>query len=143
MFLALRLVWMTLLVYLAAKAMTVMVGADYWIISFDEMTIESIRVRKDAAAAAQLPGIYDWNGSLLRVASVPVIVLFTGIVSIIYTTLGGLRAVVITDLMQTILLFTGALLVIATVTWADDIALFQNVDHTGSAGVPESQAPLQ
>ncbi len=79
MFLALRLVWMTLLVYLAAKAMIVMMGVDpKWL---------------------------------------PTIVLITGLVSVTYTTLGGLRAVVITDFMQTVLLFGGALLVIATVSW--------------------------
>ena len=43
--------------------------------------------------------------------------LFTGIVAITYTTLGGLRAVVVTDLMQTIILFGGAVLVLATITW--------------------------
>ena len=79
MFLLLRLVWMTLLVYLAAKALTVMMGIDA-----------------------------TW---------IPWIVLVTGLVSVIYTSLGGLRAVVITDLMQTILLFGGAVLVILTVSW--------------------------
>ncbi|MDP6110356.1 MAG: sodium-coupled permease [Planctomycetota bacterium] len=82
MFLALRLVWMTLLVYLAAKAMIVMMGVEE-----------------------------KW---------VPLIVLITGIVSVIYTSLGGLRAVIITDFMQTVLLFGGALLVIITVTWSLD-----------------------
>ncbi len=79
MFLVLRLVWMTLLVYLAAKAMTVMLGVHpKWI---------------------------------------PLIVLITGFVSVIYTSLGGLRAVVVTDFVQTILLFGGALLVLGTVTY--------------------------
>ena len=78
MFLSLRLVWMTLLVYLAAKAMTVMMGVD----------------------AEWIPGI----------------VLVTGIVSIIYTSMGGLRAVVITDLLQTILLFGGALLIVVMIS---------------------------
>lgn len=79
MFLALRLVWMTLLVYLSAKALTVMMGVDpKWI---------------------------------------PLIVLVTGLVSVIYTTLGGLQAVIVTDFMQTCLLFGGALLVILTVSW--------------------------
>ncbi len=41
----------------------------------------------------------------------------TGIVSVIYTSLGGLRAVIVTDLMQSILLFGGALLVVGTVTY--------------------------
>ena len=78
MFLALRLVWMTLLVYLAAKAMVVMMGiSPKWI---------------------------------------PLVVFITGFVSVIYTTLGGLRAVIITDCMQTVLLFGGALLVLLTVT---------------------------
>lgn len=78
MFLLLRLVWMSLLIYLASKAMTIMLGVDD-----------------------------QW---------VPLIVLITGAVSIAYTTLGGLRAVVITDLMQTILLYGGALMVIGFVT---------------------------
>ncbi len=78
MFLALRLTWMSLLVYLAAKAMIVMMGVDE-----------------------------SW---------IPYIVLTTGLVSVIYTTLGGLRAVVVTDLIQTILLFGGALTVIAMIT---------------------------
>ncbi len=79
MFLALRLVWMTLLVYLAAKAMIVMMGVDE-----------------------------SW---------IPWIVLVTGVVSVVYTTLGGLQAVVVTDFMQTLLMFGGALLVLATVTY--------------------------
>ena len=82
LFLMLRLVWMSLLIYMTAKALSVMV--------FE-------------------PGEGDkW---------VPVIVMITGLVAITYTMLGGLRAVVITDLMQTILLYGGALLVIGTVTW--------------------------
>lgn len=79
MFLMLRLVWMSLLVYLTAKAIAIMIG------------------------------IADEN--------VPWIVLVTGIFAVTYTSLGGLRAVVITDLMQTILLYGGAVLVIGTITW--------------------------
>ncbi|MCB1230774.1 MAG: sodium/solute symporter [Verrucomicrobiae bacterium] len=78
MFLALRLVWMSLLIYLTAAAIATMIGAeDKWI---------------------------------------PLIVLGTGLVAVTYATLGGLRAVVITDLMQTILLYGGAVLVIAVIT---------------------------
>lgn len=78
MFLALRLVWMSLLVYLTAKALTVMIGVgESWI-----------------------PGI----------------VLVTGLVSVTYASLGGLRAVIVTDLLQTILLFSGAVLVILVVS---------------------------
>ncbi len=79
MFLSLRLVWMSLLVYLTAKAIAIMIGVG------DEM--------------------------------VPWIVAVTGVFAVTYTSLGGLRAVVITDLMQTLLLYGGALLVIGTVTW--------------------------
>ncbi|MEX2579703.1 MAG: sodium/solute symporter [Verrucomicrobiales bacterium] len=79
LFLLLRLVWMSLLVYLTAQAIAIMIGVG------EEM--------------------------------VPWIVLVTGIFAITYTSLGGLKAVVITDLMQTILLYGGALLVIGTVTW--------------------------
>jgi SSS family solute:Na+ symporter len=117
MFLALRLVWMTLLVYLAAKAMTVMIGTDYWLINFDTMSSASFRFSNPPIPGESFSGIWAWNGSELRLASVPVIVLFTGIVAITYTTLGGLRAVVVTDLMQTVILFGGAVLVLATITW--------------------------
>lgn len=78
MFITLRLVWMSLLVYLAAKAMTVMLGVGH-----------------------------EW---------IPLIVLATGFVAVIYTSLGGLQAVVITDLLQTVLLFGGAILVLVMVT---------------------------
>jgi SSS family solute:Na+ symporter len=79
LFIAMRLVWMSLLVYIAAKAMTVMLGVgDEWI---------------------------------------PLVVLVTGFVSVIYTSLGGLGAVVITDFLQFTLLFGGAWLVIGLVTY--------------------------
>ena len=78
LFIVLRLVWMSLLVYLSAQAMTVMLGVgDEWI---------------------------------------PAIALGTGLVAVIYTSLGGLRAVVITDFLQTNLMLGGALLVIITVS---------------------------
>ncbi|MDF1813911.1 MAG: sodium/solute symporter [Verrucomicrobiales bacterium] len=79
MFLMLRLVWMSLLVYLTAKAIAIMIGAS------DDM--------------------------------VPVIALVTGTFAIAYTSMGGLRAVVITDMLQTLLLYGGALLVIGTITF--------------------------
>jgi SSS family solute:Na+ symporter len=79
MFISLRLVWMSLLIYLTAKAMTIMLGVG------EDM--------------------------------IPVIALVTGFVAVIYTSLGGLRAVVITDLVQTVLLFGGAVLVLATISW--------------------------
>lgn len=78
LFLVLRLFWMSLLVFLTAKAITIMIGVD-----------ESY---------------------------IPWIVIITGAFAITYTSLGGLRAVVITDLMQTILLYGGALLVIGTIS---------------------------
>ncbi len=77
-FLGLRLIWMSLLIYLASKAMSVMMGLDE--------------------------------------SSIKWIVLVTGLVSVTYTSLGGLRAVVITDLVQTILLFGGAILVIIMIS---------------------------
>lgn len=79
MFIVLRLVWMALLIYMTAEALTVMlgVGTEY----------------------------------------IPVIAVVTGLIAVTYTSLGGLRAVVITDFAQTVLLFGGALLVLATITW--------------------------
>lgn len=78
MFIAVRLVWMSLLVYLTAKAMTVMLGVGP-----------------------------EW---------IPGIVLATGFVTVIYTSIGGIRAVVITDFMQATLLYGGALLVLGVIT---------------------------
>ncbi|MEZ6127507.1 MAG: sodium-coupled permease [Planctomycetaceae bacterium] len=117
MFLFLRLIWMMLLVYLAASAMTVMLGVDFWAVDFDAWSVRALRFSGMNDADAELPGFFRWNGNQLQIASIPVIVLVTGIVSVIYTTLGGLRAVVMTDFLQTILLYGGALLVLATVTW--------------------------
>jgi SSS family solute:Na+ symporter len=42
----------------------------------------------------------------------------TGLATIIYTSLGGLKAVMIADLAQSVLLLSGTVLVIATVTWS-------------------------
>lgn len=79
LFVTLRLIWMSLLVFLTAKAMVIMlgVGENY----------------------------------------IPLVALITGLVAVVYTSLGGLRAVIITDLMQTILLFGGALLVLGMITF--------------------------
>ena len=78
MFIVLRLAWMSLVVYAAAVALTVMIGAGP--------------------------------------SAVPLVVLFTATVAVIYTSLGGLRAVVVTDCIQSLLLFGGALLVLGIVT---------------------------
>lgn len=61
-FLFSRLIWMSLLVYLSARAMIVMMGLDE-----------------------------SW---------VPVVILVTGFVAVLYTSVGGLRTVVITDTLQ-------------------------------------------
>ena len=79
MFIALRLVWMSLLVYLAAVAMAVMLGVG--------------------------PEMIPWIAGL------------TGFVAVVYTSLGGLRAGVITDLMQTLLMLGGGLLVIVLISY--------------------------
>ena len=73
----------------------------------------------DPNAVGALASATSWKVTIAESANryIPLIVLITGIVALIYTSLGGLRAVVITDLMQTILLYGGAVLVIATVTW--------------------------
>ena len=79
MFVILRLIWMSLLIFLTAKALTIMLG-----------------VGED---------------------QIPTIALATGFVAVVYTSLGGLRAVVITDLIQTLLLYSGALLVLGMITY--------------------------
>jgi SSS family solute:Na+ symporter len=79
MFIVLRLVWMALLIYLTAKALTIMLGVGE--------------------------------------EKIPLIAIVTGFVAVIYTSLGGLKAVVITDFIQTVLLFSGALLVVGVISW--------------------------
>lgn len=79
LFLLVRLIWMSLLIYLSAKAMTVMMGVDE-----------------------------SW---------IPLVTLLTGLVAVLYTSLGGLRAVVITDTIQTLLMLGGACVAIGLVTW--------------------------
>jgi len=79
MFVMLRLMWMSTLIFLASKAMLVMLGLDdQWL---------------------------------------PVVTLATGSIAIFYASMGGLRAVVITDSIQFMLLFCGALMVIGMVTY--------------------------
>ncbi len=79
MFIILRLVWMSLLIFMTSKALVEMTGLDE-----------------------------KW---------IPAVALITGTVAVVYTSLGGLRAVVITDALQTVLLYGGAVTVIGVVTW--------------------------
>ncbi len=116
MFLALRLVWMTLLVYVAANAMAVMMGMDYWVVHQDPWSIDSIQFSSEADEN-NFRGFTRWQDGNLQIATRPIVVLVAGAVALIYTSLGGLRAVVITDFMQTVLLFGGAVLVLITVTY--------------------------
>ena len=92
-FILTRLVWMALLIYLAAKAVVVMVG---------------------------------WPES-----TTPTVVMVAGAVAVLYTALGGLRAVVITDVIQFVILFAGGLITMAMVTM--DIGL--------GGWIPTSWAP--
>ena len=48
---------------------------------------------------------------------IPLIAIVTGFVAVIYTSLGGLRAVIITDFIQTVLLFGGAVLCVGVITY--------------------------
>lgn len=82
MFLALRLVWMGLMVHAAAKAGSQMMGVD--------------------PAAAE--------------RAVPWIVVVCSVVAVAYTALGGLRAVVFTDVVQFLLLLGGAVLTVVLIT---------------------------
>ena len=79
LFVVMRLVWMSTLIYFASEAMMTMLGVDArWL---------------------------------------PVVTFATGTVAVGYSSIGGMRAVVITDLIQFLLLFGGAVLVVATVTY--------------------------
>jgi len=83
MFLALRLIWMGVMIKVSAEAVV---------------------------------GILGLNEEQVKWA-VPVAILVCGIVAVIYTALGGLRAVVTTDVIQFILMAGGAVLTVVMVTW--------------------------
>lgn len=87
LFLILRLVWMTLLISLTARAVVTMI-------------VPSDVLSRDLWIDERLP----WF-----VAGI-------GLISVTYAAMGGMRAVVVTDLMQSILLYGGAVLVIATIS---------------------------
>lgn len=89
-FILTRLVWMALLIYLAAKAIVVMVG---------------------------------WPES-----ATPVVVMVAGLIAVLYTALGGLRAVVITDVVQFFVLLVGAIVTV----------VFVSIDLGPGAWVPTS-----
>lgn len=79
LFVLLRLVWMSTLIFFASKAMLTMLDLDQkWLL---------------------------------------LITILTSSVAIGYSSIGGLRAVVITDLLQFLLLFGGTVLVITTITY--------------------------
>ncbi|MEO2034113.1 MAG: sodium-coupled permease [Planctomycetaceae bacterium] len=79
MFVLLRLMWMSTLIFFASKAILVMLD--------------------------------------LRESWLPVVTLATGSIAISYASMGGLRAVVVTDAIQFLLLFCGAWCVIGIVTY--------------------------
>lgn len=78
LFILLRLVWMTLMVYLTSTVLTFILG---------------------------------WNAD-----AVPWVAASCGMVAIVYTSIGGIRTVVVTDFMQSVLLFIGAVLTLALIT---------------------------
>jgi len=79
MFIALRVIWMSLLTYLSARALVTVMGVD----------------------TAYLPWVTTG----------------VGLIAVTYSSVGGMRAVVITDTIQFCLLVLGALLTIALITW--------------------------
>ncbi len=93
-FMATRIVWMALLMYLSSKTFVVMM---------------------------------DWKPHMVLT-----VIWVLGLIAIVYTMLGGLRAVMITDVVQTAILFAGLLLTIGFIT-----------NHLGGPGAwwPTTWAP--
>ena len=77
-FIVTRLVWMALLIYIAAKLMVEML---------------------------------NWSDAM-----VPWVVLAAGMIAVLYTALGGLRAVIVTDLYQFVILTVGAIVAIGLIS---------------------------
>ena len=63
-------------------------------------------------SAKALVALLGWGES-----AVPWLVAGIGVISIVYTAIGGLRAVILTDVFQFIALFLGAILVICLISW--------------------------
>lgn len=93
MFIALRLIWMGLLLYVASQALVVVMGLE-----------------DDAA---------------------PMAAAVAGMIAVIYTSIGGMRTVVITDLAQSILLLGGTFLAVAIISISD----------VGLSWIPTSWSP--
>jgi SSS family solute:Na+ symporter len=89
LFLAMRLGWMSMVVYTASKAMVAMVD--------DPLVL-----------------LADWLGA--RHPIFPVIVA-VGLAATLYACLGGMRAVIWTDVLQAVMLFGGVFLIIGYVAW--------------------------
>lgn len=79
LFVTLRLVWMSVLIYMASSAIVVIAGLE--------------------------PDKIQW------------VIACAGTIAVVYTTLGGLKAVVISDVAQSLILFLGAVATIGIVTW--------------------------
>jgi solute:Na+ symporter, SSS family len=79
LFITLRLVWMTVLLYMAASAITIIIG--------------------------------------LPPEQIGYVVFVTGIVTVLYTTLGGMRAVTVSDVALSLILLMGALATLIVTTW--------------------------
>ena len=79
-FIITRLVWMGLLVYLAAKVLVTML---------------------------------NWHEDMI-----PWVVIGAGVVAVVYTAMGGLRAVIVTDVFQFVILFVGAIVTIILISVA-------------------------
>ncbi|OHB55770.1 MAG: hypothetical protein A2Y07_10605 [Planctomycetes bacterium GWF2_50_10] len=77
-FVATRLVWMGLFMYLAGKAIVVMLGWPQWVISY--------------------------------------VIIITGVVTVVYSSIGGFSAVIITDVFQAFILMTGAVLTVVCIS---------------------------
>ena len=67
-------------------------------------------------AAVAVVGVLGLSAEQAKWA-VPLAIFLCGVVAVVYTAMGGLRAVVTTDLVQFFLLFGGALVTILLITW--------------------------
>jgi SSS family solute:Na+ symporter len=95
LFLAMRLGWMSMVVFTASRAMVAMV---------DEPLVR----------------LADWLGAAHPIYPVIVAV---GVAATIYACMGGIRAVIWTDVLQAVMLFGGVFLIIGYVAWKQGTGL--------------------
>lgn len=125
LFLGLRLGWMSMVVYTASIAMVTMVPGPL-------------------NGIAQFAGtvLADWTGGMLGTPHpIHPVIVAVGIVATAFACLGGIRAVIWTDVLQAVMLFGGVVVIIGYVAWAQGTGIGTWWNTIGAQG--DRPQPIQ